>query len=366
MNTALRPMIVLLLWLVVGLLNTGQTYLVMAANGEAGEFQLGRMLSYNLAVWTFWAPVTWLMILLTERFPLGGTGAGRRQPQSRWTVLAVYVVVGLAILVVSGIYQAAVAKWIFSEPVPFGDFVRIFLTRAVQFNLFIYLAILAAVAAWKYSVRLRERDRVASELRAELAQAQLTALRMQLQPHFLFNTLQNVASLVRRDPESAARTVTRLGDLLRHTLDEASAAEMTLEEELKILALYLEIEQTRFPDRLRVSIDVPADLLHARVPSLVLQPLVENAVRHAVAPRAGGGSVTIRASKSGDDLSLMVSDDGPGLAGDGAGAPKGRGIGLRNTRERLKKMYGGDTLELREPPGGGLEVEIRLPLVIGK
>jgi two-component system, LytTR family, sensor kinase len=205
-----------------------------------------------------------------------------------------------------------------------------------------------------------ERERT---LRAEaLAHAaRLEALRYQINPHFLFNTLNAISTLVvERRTGEAARTIARLSDFLRATLDGPLPDEIPLEDELAFVRQYLDIERIRFGDRLAVRIEAESDVGAARVPSMILQPIVENAVRHAIAQKEEGGRITVGAARAVDRLRLVVADDGPGLAD---GVEVDEGIGLANTRARLRQLYGdAQRVELVSAPGGGLRVLIELPL----
>jgi two-component system LytT family sensor kinase len=206
----------------------------------------------------------------------------------------------------------------------------------------------------------------AGRLQTELARAQLQALKMQLHPHFLFNTLHTITALVHEDPERAERTIARLSELLRLFLATSAIHEVSLGEELRILDLYLEIERTRFEDRLSVHCDVPSELREAMVPNLVLQPLVENAIRHGVGRKSGPGWISIAAEKYGETLVLRVTDNGEGLPTEGLGHDSGRhpesGKGLAITRGRLESLYGSDqSLLLRNVQTGGAEVRITMP-----
>jgi LytS/YehU family sensor histidine kinase len=184
---------------------------------------------------------------------------------------------------------------------------------------------------------------------------------MQLNPHFLFNTLNAVAALVRKDPEAAEEMVTELGDFLRLTLAGSDAQEVSLREELGFLERYLKIERVRFPDRLTTTLTVEPGTEGARVPSLILQPIVENAIRHGIAGRAEPGRVEVGARRAGDALLLEVRDDGAGLRPERSG-PLGEGVGLANTRARLEQLYGRDgRLEIESPEGRGFRVLLRLP-----
>jgi hypothetical protein len=198
-------------------------------------------------------------------------------------------------------------------------------------------------------------------LEARLARAQLEALELQLHPHFLFNTLNDITALIAKEPRSAERIVAGLSELLRFSLGRVGEQEVTLERELDLLGRYIEIQQVRFPDRLRVVVDAEPAALVALVPSMILQPLVENAIQHGIAPRAAGGRVDVRVLREGDTLQLIVSDDGLGAGSPRDGGSRG-GVGLGNTRARLQHLYGGRH-EMRAEPGagGGYVVSISIP-----
>jgi two-component system LytT family sensor kinase len=250
-----------------------------------------------------------------------------------------------------------------SAPVPLVE-------RFLFLNDFImYLGVLAAGFARDYFRRYEARNQEAARLRAEaadlraqLAEAQLATLRMQLNPHFLFNTLHAVSALVDRDPAGVRRMIARLSELLRSTLEEGAQPERTLEGELAFLSRYLEIMQLRFQGKLEVEMDIDPEARAALVPTLILQPLVENAVKHGVANLRGGGRIEVRARREGDHLILSVRDTGPGpRPGSEAGATS-NGVGLRNTEARLRQMYGEESpLSLRAAEGGGAIAEVRIP-----
>ncbi|MCA1616609.1 MAG: histidine kinase [Acidobacteria bacterium] len=227
----------------------------------------------------------------------------------------------------------------------------------------IYFSVVGISYTLDYYRKFRERELRAAQLESQLAQAQLDALRKQLQPHFLFNTLNTVSILIDEDTKAAREMLVRLSDLLRATLDRARGHEVTLRQELDFVEGYLEIERTRFQDRLTVTVDAEPATLNARVPDLILQPIVENAIRHGVAPRAAAGRIEIRAARRNGSLHLRVRDDGAGLPreADDSGRRRG-GVGIANTRARLAQLYGaGHGFEMRNAPGGGLCVEITIP-----
>lgn len=270
---------------------------------------------------------------------------GQRYPLRRGGIAKALAVHALAAGVISAAFSA-MSMWLITEVFPPGTHGLLadaspVATRAVKFQigLFAYAFLLAWGQVRESAIRLRERELTATRLQAELAQAQLHALKAQLQPHFLFNTLHAITVLVRRDPDAATRTVTQLSDLLRMILADADQQEMTLERELQLLRLYLEIEQTRFRERLQVRWEIAPGLERATVPTLLLQPLVENAIKHGVEARASGGRVLIAAARDDGRLLLRVTDDGPGMHGQAPSRP-GVGIGLTSTRRRLEALYG--------------------------
>jgi LytS/YehU family sensor histidine kinase len=230
--------------------------------------------------------------------------------------------------------------------------------QGVALKALMYSLLLGVGYAIVYARQLHERELREAQLETELLSAHLNVLKMQLQPHFLFNTLNSISSLMYADVGAADRMVARLADFLRQTLRTIDTQEVTLQEEMNFLTLYLDIERTRLRDRLEICLDVDEGARVALVPHLILQPLVENAIRHAIAPRVEGGSVTILAKRQGDRLRLVVRDDGPGLEGD----PNTTGLGLRNTRQRLQHLYPGThRFSIGNGPDGGAEVEVELP-----
>ena len=236
-----------------------------------------------------------------------------------------------------------------------------------------YWVFMGLYYAFDYHRRFREREVAAAHLETQLATAHLQALRMQLHPHFLFNALHSAAMLTMIDPEAAHRVLVQLSALLRTTLDRSAAAEVALSEEIDFMDRYLAIEQIRFQDRLRVDISADDDALSAVVPNLILQPLVENAVRHGIARRRDARCLTIRGARRSGSLVLEVEDDGPGLPGGWPHTPpEGSGVGLANVRSRLERMYGEQArLELLAPadeagrPRPGVLARVTIPYRTG-
>ncbi len=223
-----------------------------------------------------------------------------------------------------------------------------------------FWGVIGVAQAIEFYRRAQERERIAARLRAELTQAQLEALRSQLHPHFLFNTLNGVATLMHRDVEAADRMVTNLADLLRATLQRPAAHEIPLRDELALVERYLAIVAVRFGDRLTARFDIAPDVGDGLVPQFLLQPLVENALEHGIAERPGPGRIEIRAVQAGDTLRITVTDDGAGLRPDGA--PR-HGVGLANTRARLAELYGTAQSLTLEPASadGGVRAVVTLP-----
>jgi LytS/YehU family sensor histidine kinase len=227
-----------------------------------------------------------------------------------------------------------------------------------------YWAVVGLSHAIDFHRESQERELAAAQLETRLAEAQLQALQSQLHPHFLFNTLNTISALMQRDIDAADAMLERLSDLLRLTLDRIGLQQVTLKEEIDFIEKYLDIERARFGDRLHVQIRVEPGLLDASVPTLLLQPLVENAVRHGIAPQVMGGRVEIDARREGGQLRLVVRDNGAGLAADTLQAFN-TGVGLSNTRSRLGHLYGENhRFEFERPAGGGLEVTVLMPLTL--
>jgi two-component system LytT family sensor kinase len=248
-------------------------------------------------------------------------------------------------------------------------FWRMFTYAIYEDALGTYLPIVVLAHLVIFYNRVKSREVRTAQLETKLARTQLDMLKLQLQPHFLFNTLNAISALMYRDPKAAEEMLAGLSDLLRLTLDNAAVQEVALKSELEFTSRYLEIEQVRFADRLKVKFNIDPETLDALVPNMVLQPLVENAVRHGIAPRDRSGTVEVASKREGDRLYLTVSDDGPGLPpdfnwrnGNGSGPSKKQGLGLGNTQARLQQLYGHEQdFQLSNISGGGLAVNISVP-----
>jgi two-component system, LytTR family, sensor kinase len=312
----------------------------------------------SAAPWTAWLLLTPLIVHLTRRFPVDGGRWKRSLLVHAGAMTAVAPVqavlniyIGAAISILFDGYHPTWTELLDLPP-------AVVLTYSVR-NPLIYAMVVAVTSTMDYYRKYRDRETETARLEGQLATARLQALQSQIHPHFLFNTLNAVTALIRRDAEAAERMLVRLADLLRMTLDGGDSQEIPLRREMELLEAYLAIEKVRFSDRLRVVEEVAPDVLEERIPRLLLQPLVENAIRHGLEPKRGGGTLTISARRRGETLELAVRDDGVGSGGE---ATAGAGLGLRNTRARLKALCGETaSLELETLPEGGTAAIIRLP-----
>ncbi len=303
-----------------------------------------------------WAGLTPGVLWMSARFPI------ERRHLAR--LLSVHVLGGLAFAVlhvsIRVTFFPSVTLYTSHPPshASWPLLERTFFANAYD-DIWMYGTIIAFSQLWNYYRKYQEREIRASRLEAQLAQAQLTVLRMQLQPHFLFNTLHTISSLMHEDVEAADNMMARLSDLLRQSLDDGSEAEVTLKREMGFLEGYLAIQQVRFRDRLSVEVDIDPLCLDALVPNMILQPIVENAIIHGIAPRAGPGEVRIRSRRDNGRLRLEVLDNGLGFP---AKATTRKGLGLANTRDRLAQLYGeSQAFGLEQRPGGGTIVTMDLP-----
>jgi hypothetical protein len=232
----------------------------------------------------------------------------------------------------------------------------------ISFNLPIYLTMASLCHTFIYFRRTQQRERRALELETQLGQARLQALRMQLQPHFLFNTLNAISTLVQTNPMAAQEMIASLGQMLRLSLDNAPQPEVRVEDEMKFLNCYLEIAQMRFGDRLEVKFDVAPETAEALVPTFILQPLVENAIRHGIEPGPARGTIKISVRKSGDQLLIAIRDTGGGLAEEAGASRQPAGIGIANTKARLETLYAGrHYFVVRNSATGGCVAELEIP-----
>ncbi|MBN8885017.1 MAG: histidine kinase [Rudaea sp.] len=340
-------------WAAIALFGATQTVLVMHAEGMHHAW--GALYLTLLLSWLPWAAATPFVLALGERF---------RIERPHVATIAVHLAACLAIDVAGAAWIALLERlldpWMTAPGgAPFLALWIDHLSNNILQSLFLYGAVLAAGYIVRSRRRLAQQQVDAVLMREALTRAQLEALRRQIEPHFLFNALNSAVVLMREGrSEAAVDTLVALSGVLRQLIENSPRQEVALGEELQFLAQYLAIQKTRFADRLQVEIDVPDALLDARVPCLVLQPLIENAIRHGIAARAGAGCVRLTASCADTHLHLSVYNDGPALAQ--ATAPQG--VGIANVRTRLQHLYGDAfAFDLRDAPPRGVEAALSLP-----
>jgi len=333
--TAIAPFFA---WLALALFDATQTVVSMKAMGM--QHNWWTLFFVTMSGWGAWAAATPLALKLLLRFPLPSRSA------RNWAVHA------LACLAIGAVWTAWAALLEnatnpFAYPKGPDPFLPLWKARFIG-SLVGDVILYGAIAAMSVTFATRKR---LSQQRELLAQAQLAALRLQLEPHFIFNALNAVTGLIREKKDNEAiATVAALGDLLRRVTDSSERQLVALEDEVDFLCKYLEIQQLRFADRLRCKLEIPAGLARAQVPDFILQPLVENAIKHGIAKRAKGGALSVSAARDGETLTLSVFNEGPALAAGGQ-----HGVGLSNTRLRLQALYGAaQSLLLRDVEQGVL------------
>ena len=310
--------------------------------------------------WYLWALLVPIMWWQARRFPLE-RGPGARFALNLGTNLVLAVAVSFFYSILDVLKREILFALVLHNPpnlAPNEDWLAV-VSWGTEYHVLTYFCLLAVIHAFLYYDKLREREVKTSRLEAQLTVARLEVLKTQLHPHFLFNTLNAISALMHRDVDAADRMIALLADLLRLSLDQDSRHQVPLKDELSFLDRYLKIEKIRFRDRLRVEMDVEDECLSAQVPRLILQPLVENSVRHGLAMLSSAGQLAVRARRKGDRLVVSVLDDGPGLPHDGA--PEREGVGLANTRARLKQIYGADHDFVLVNLDRGLEVRMEVP-----
>ena len=344
-------------WTLVGIIFAGISY--AAAMGENNkEFGFVSALRLNLVQFYLWAILSPLLFRFSCRFPIEFRPLNLRNLLLYFPALisfaGIHQVIHLAVL------WSITPRWRRQFPALI-DCYRAYFGFGFYIDLIIALLIVIAAHALLYYQNFRASELTQSSLKTQLAQAQLRALKMQLHPHFLFNTLHSISSLVLEDPPKANSMIAQLGDFLRLTLENSNQQLVSLKEETEFLRCYLEIEQVRFGDRLTVALELEPQTLSVQVPHLILQPVVENAIQHAIAPRTARGHINIEAKRLNDLLRIEVRDDGPGIASNDALLGT-EGVGLSNVRARLHQIYGSNfRFELMNARNGGLTVVMEIP-----
>jgi hypothetical protein len=342
-------LIITAIWTALALFSVAGAVVTFQQIGRPIEWRW--LLLSRLVDWYTCAIFTPLFIWMARRWPI---------ERAHWTrTIPIWLAVtSVCVIPKYALDRVALHALFPSEDIPsLGNLV----TRGFAIEIMVFWAMIGVIHAVVYYHRYRERETQALVLQGQLAEARLEALGAQLHPHFLFNTLQGISTLLHRDADAADRMLARLSDLLRRTLHRGESQEVSLGEELETLDHYVAIQQIRFQDRLTVAKEIPPEAIDVLVPHFVLQPLVENAIQHGIARRAGSGRVIITAALNGDHLELGVTDNGAGLERSDD-FPR-EGIGLGNTRRRLAALYGDRArLTLASAPEGGLRVTLSVPL----
>jgi two-component system, LytTR family, sensor kinase len=342
-------------WTLVGLVFAAVSYGVALSQNDP-RFGIAASLKLNLVLFYLWGVFSPLIFRVSRRFPVEFRSLRVRN-------LAVQL---LAVDFFAAIHQALFLVILWSiTPSARSDPLAGYYAKHFGYGFYIDLIIASLIVLGSHALLYYDDFRAAeleqSSLKTQLAQAQLKALKMQLHPHFLFNTLHSISSLVLEDPPKANSMIARLGDFLRLTLENSEQQLVTLKEEIEFLRSYLDIEQVRFGDRLTVAFDMEPSTLTAAVPHLILQPVVENAIQHAVAPRSTRSYVNVSSRRIDGSLRLEVKDNGPGMSTNGDPLDR-QGVGLNNVRARLEQIYGNDfRFELTNGRQGGLTVVIQVP-----
>lgn len=347
-------------WAIIFLCWTGFA-LFFAYQSYLGQAQSGRKIDWlnplvTCLTWAYvWLAVTPLILYVAERLPFE-----RRRPLRS---VIVHSLVALSIFCLNSLIYVPLHRLVVSPgaaPKPVGEVILHVIVNEAHIGMVVYWIIFGITQGLEYYLRFRAGEVRAANLETKLVQAQLDALRMQLHPHFLFNTLNSISVLMRKDVESADRMLLQLSALLRVTLAGNTAHEIKLRQELEILERYLEIEKIRFQDRLTVKMQIDPATLDALAPQLLIQPLVENAIRHGISENETDGIIEIKTERLNGSLRLQVRDNGAGLKA--ANGNIGEGVGLSNSRSRLEYLYGSAaSFDVRNAEGGGVVVAASWP-----
>lgn len=355
---------ILIAWTLWGVWSAQQSMLAAVLSGQAAPARTNP-LSLTFVSASFWALATPLVMIATRYI--------RDHFRTTWSRIGAHVALFVVVHVVDVTTYWVASGWLTS----LGRAMLPLLFSLVTFNALTYAVAAAVILALDSQYTLRARATRESQLETQLALAQFHALRAQLHPHFLFNALNAVSSLIHSDPQRADRMLARISDLLRTAIATASQPEIPLMDEMEFNKRYLEVERMRYGDRLDVRIDIAGETFNALVPNMLLQPLVENAVRHGIAPYSGKGRVEVHASRRGDQLCIIVRDTGPGFdleqdTDNGTSQftdrpeGEGRGVGISTTRARLHKLYGDDQQLMLVNIAGGFEARVSVPFHVSQ
>ena len=357
-HTGVRPtrwLWIAAIWSAGGLFDASQTVLFLHAMGKQHAWLI---FGTELLSWLPWVLATPYVIVLAQRHALfRGTTI-----RTAAVHLAAFAIISLVAETWFSMLQTLFNPWGYAQRPTFMDAWR----TSILFQFLTFLIVYALILIVTYAMDARERmARQMTEtarLSGELSRSQLAALRQQIEPHFMFNTLHSITGLVRDNKNDAAVSmIVGLSEFLRRALEDSHRSQVTLEEEVEYLQRYLDIQRVRFGERLQVKVDIPAELRRAQVPNLLLQPLVENAIKHGIAQRAAGGTVRVTGAHLNGKLHLSIYNDGPDLPSDGQAIRTG--VGISNLRTRLQILHGNESeLKLNHAATGAVEVVVSLPL----
>lgn len=342
--------IAFVLWTLLAFLSAAGAHVYMASSGTPVSWT--QLIAWNITISFVWSLLTPLVYELARRYSFD---------RASWRLsLPIHIAASVALAFVGALAMVAInplVTWTKEPAVPF--FAHVLSRTFMDIQRYWYVVLITQAVA--FYGKYQERQVLSSQLEAQLANAQLEVLKIQLEPHFLFNTLNSIASLTRHDGPAAEHMTLQLADLLRMSLDGVGVHEVPLHQELTFLQKYVDIQQARFHDRLLVETDIDPRTVDTLVPNLILQPLVENAIRHGISPRRTPGLVRITTWRDRDDVWLEIRDNGVGFVTERGLVPP-EGVGLRNTRSRLRQLYNDDhAMMLENARGGGCMVKIRVP-----
>lgn len=349
----IRWLLIFMGWNLIGLFFSTQIYLIFNV-GEGRPLSFSRAMSSTVPDWYIWAVFALIIVRISRRF---------RFDRENWVtslffhLLASFFFAAMHVIIANTLLY--VFGWGWGESRPWAAKLQANFFWYFYWNVLTYWAIVGFSHAASYYVSLEERRLKVVSLEAQLVHAQLQALKMQLHPHFLFNTLNSISVLINKDVHLAKKMISRLADFLRMTLQNSGSDEVLLLQEIEFLKCYLEIERVRFQDRLTVRIEIDPTTVGCKVPNLILQPIIENAIRHGVASRSSPGWIEVRVAQEDHSLQLQVKDNGPGISK----KTIRKGVGLTVTEDRLQRLYGkSQKLDLQNGPEGGLIVTMTIPV----
>jgi len=347
-------------WILLAFLYSGLRYFSLVQEGHSRPLSW-KNIFYAQAIIYGWAILSPLIIFFAKRF--------RFEQRNWWRVLPAHVAAAVVFLLLHAVIYMSLVKTVEPELVAKNGGVLVETLRVLKRNwlladLPMYCFLLSSIYVVDFYRRFKAEQLKSSELKAALATSQLNALKMQIHPHFLFNTLNSISALMHEDVKAADKMVARLGDFLRMTLENSGDREVSLKQEMDFVRRYLEIESVRFQDRLVVKMNINQETLAAQVPNLILQPIVENAIKHGISRQTDAGSLIISSERHGDRLQIRVEDSGPGLQPSNENGKGGKtiGIGLANTRARLAHLYQENhRFEIKNAVPQGLIVTLEIP-----